>query len=38
MPFTYTAGSKLEKSLIEREVIINLGTLKEIYLNKNAAN
>jgi hypothetical protein len=33
-PFTYTAVSKLELSLIEREVIIKLDTLKVIYLNK----
>ena len=38
IPFTYTAGSKLEQSLIEREVIIKLGTLKGIYLNKYAAD
>jgi hypothetical protein len=37
MPCTYTEGSKLEPSLIERGVIDKFGTLKVTYLNKNAA-
>jgi hypothetical protein len=37
-PFIYTAGSKLVQSLIERVIIIKLGTLKGIYLNKNVAD
>jgi hypothetical protein len=36
LPFTYTAGPKLEQSLFEREVIIKLCALKGIYFNKNA--
>jgi hypothetical protein len=38
IPVTYAVGSKLEQSLIERDVIIKLGISNGIYLNKNAAD
>jgi hypothetical protein len=38
IPFTYIARSKLEQSLIEREVITKLSYLMEIYIIKYAAD
>lgn len=36
--FTYTAGAKLKQPLIERDVIIKVGSLKGVNLNTNAAD
>jgi hypothetical protein len=38
IPFTYTAWSKLEQSLIEREIIIKFGSVRGISLTNSAAD